>query len=96
MLSRKEIEYLPTASVIAKIVDSQRKLHFRESFEKRPPSTRFVDPKLVNKYAYQPITGGIFGSAPKKLQELVPAAKRKDLAGFIQQFTAKFTDYMKL
>jgi len=96
MLARKEIEYLPTASVIAKIVDSQRKLHFRESFEKRPPNTRFVDPKLVSKYAYQPITGGLFGSAPKKLQELVPAAKRKDLAAFIQEFTAKFTDYMKL
>lgn len=48
MLAAKEIEYLPNASVIAKIVDSQRKLHFRESFEKKTPSTRFVDPKLVS------------------------------------------------
>jgi hypothetical protein len=75
MLAEKKIEYLPTASVIAKIVDSQRKLHFRESFEKRAPSTRFVDPKLVSKYAYKPITGGLFGGAPKKLTVLVPADK---------------------
>lgn len=96
MLAAKEIEYLPTASVIAKIVDGQRKLHFRESFEKKAPNTRFVDPKLVSKYAYKPITGGIFGASPKKLSELIPKDKQKDLVGFTKHLNKKFKAFIQL
>ena len=96
MLTAKEIEYLPTASVIAKIVDGQRKLHFRESFEKKAPSTRFMDPKLASKYAYKPISGGIFGASPKKLSEMIPAAKQKDLVGFTKHLSKKFKAFVQL
>lgn len=65
------IQLLGNTSVIVRIVDTQRKMHFLRSFEQQAPSTKYLDSQIES-YKYKPISGGLLGG-PKKVRELIPS-----------------------
>ena len=84
MLNSKRISLLGTTSLIVRIVDTQRKMHFLRSFEKQAPSTKYLPKEMISSHTYKPIGGGFLSGAPKKLTELVPSEYKGKHAKFNQ------------
>jgi len=85
------VQLLGSTSIVAKIVDQQRKLHFRSTIDETPPSLKFLDPSLHKSHKYSKTSG-------KLLKELVPKAYKKesDFAGFAKYLKSRFREHMGL
>lgn len=75
-------------TVIAKVIDEQRKLHFRKTIDEVPPSTRFLDAGILKTHTYKKITGGT------KVKDYIPKAWKTDVVGFQQHLKKKFKEFM--
>lgn len=65
-----------------KVIDQQRRLHFRKTYNDEPPNLEYVfDKKLKSKYTYKQYKSGTFNRA-KKMKELVPAEYKENPSGF--------------
>lgn len=58
-------------SLIVKIVDSQRELHFGKTIDQETPSTRYLPDKKKKDMEYKLLTGGLFGG-PKPMNQFLP------------------------
>ena len=79
---------LGNTTVIAKVIDEQRKLHFRKGIDEVPPSTRFLDAGILKTHTYKKITSGT------QMKDLIPKAWKKDVVGFQQHMKKKFKEFM--
>lgn len=52
------LRYLDKVSLVVKLVDTQRKLHFSKPISVEPPSLRYVEPSKHKDFKYDPNRGG--------------------------------------
>ena len=91
----KVIVPLGTTSIVVKVLDEQRKMHFREPIEQIPPSERYLNAGEKKTYRFKEIKGGVF-SGGKKMADMVPKHWKKDLPGFNKHIKYRFKEFMGL
>ena len=94
-LHDKTIQQLGTTSVIVRVVDTQRKMHFLKSFEQQPPSTKYLEKGQLSTHTYKPLGGGLFGG-PTKLRELVPSKYKGKEAAYATFLEKEFKAFLKI
>ena len=93
--NQKIITPLGNTSIICRVVDEQRKLHFRDSIDKVPPSKRWLNAADKKKYTYKEISGGLF-SGGKQMKAMLPKRFNNDVSAFNKHLKEKFKEYMGL
>jgi len=92
----REINLLGTTTCIAKLVDQQRKTHFRKSIDEVPPSNRYLDIAMQSSHTYKKDVGGGLFSSPKLVKSIVPKKWANDHAGFTKQLKKQFKEFIGL
>lgn len=82
--------------MIIKIIDTQRKFHFRGTLEEQAIDYRFMPANLRKSHEFKITKPGMFNST-KPMKDLVPAIwKKKSSVEFSSHIDAKFKAFMNL
>ena len=92
MLKDGEVKYLNQTSLIIKLIDGQRKLHYHKHWNEyiNDKMNKYLEPEQIKTYAYKPTTGGA------KIETFMPKKFNGSKKAFLQEFRGKFKTFMQI